>query len=410
MAYNILADVSIYGSLSTGGSIDLTGNELLNVVLQNLSTAPSDAEGKIYYDTVTHKVKVYNGTAWVNVGGTVSGVFGASVTEDASGNYTVEVTGARNLTDTAAVYYDTTNREFKSTILTQVDPASMLLDGALEIGTDLTVGGNLTVQGTVTYIESNTVQIGDAVIELNSDLAEAGTPTENAGFTVNRGASADVSFLWDETNDRFTTVSEKLYVGSTLEIGSIANKAVSQSDDLLVNNAGVVNKVQISSVLSTLIVAHDGGTTTPLNGTISFIGGDAQGIDVTSSAAGIIDITAKNATTAQKGVVELATDAEANTGTDTTRAVTASGVSANVASRISNAHSAHNYVADPIPAGGTINHDLDSQYLIVQCVDRNTMETVFFEVQRLDANNIKVIVPVGIGEADYMALMTKIDY
>ena len=270
MAYNILADVSIYGSLSTGGSIDLTGNELLNVVLQNLSVAPSNATGNIYYDTVANKVKVYNGTAWVNVGGTVTGAFGASVTEDASGNYTVEVTGARNLVDTAIVYYDTTNREFLSSIITQVDPTSINIDGSVEIGTDLVVGGNLTVQGTVTYIESNTVQIGDAVIELNSDLAEAGTPTENAGFTVNRGASADVSFLWDETNDRFTTVAEKLHVGSTLTIGSIANKAVAQSDDLLVNNAGVVNKVQISSVLSTLTVGHDAGTTTPVNGTITF--------------------------------------------------------------------------------------------------------------------------------------------
>ena len=410
MAYNILADVSIYGSLSTGGSIDLTGNELLNVVLQNLSVAPSNATGKIYYDTVANKVKVYNGTAWVNAGGTVTGAFGASVTEDASGNYTVEVTGARNLVDTAIVYYDTTNREFLSSIITQVDPTSINIDGSVEIGTDLVVGGNLTVQGTVTYIESNTVQIGDAVIELNSDLAEAGTPTENAGFTVNRGASADVSFLWDETNDRFTTVAEKLHVGSTLTIGSIANKAVAQSDDLLVNNAGVVNKVQISSVLSTLTVGHDAGTTTPVNGTITFNGVDAQGIDVTSSAAGVISVTAKTATTDQKGVVELATTAETNTGTDTSRAVTPAGVSSNVASRIEAAHTAHNYVADPITAGGTITHGLGSQYVIVQCLDRATMETVFFEADRPTLDTVRITIPSGIDEADYLALITKIDY
>ena len=38
MAYNILADVSIYGSVTTGGNLDLSGNELLNVVVQNLAT------------------------------------------------------------------------------------------------------------------------------------------------------------------------------------------------------------------------------------------------------------------------------------------------------------------------------------------------------------------------------------
>ena len=70
------------------------------------------------------------------------------------------------------------------------------------IGNSLTVTGNLTVQGSTTSVESNTVTIGDAILELNAD--ETGAPSANAGLTVNRGTSTDVDLLWDEGNDRWT--------------------------------------------------------------------------------------------------------------------------------------------------------------------------------------------------------------
>jgi hypothetical protein len=66
------------------------------------------------------------------------------------------------------------------------------------------VQGNLTVNGTTTTVNSNTVAIGDAIIELNSDLASNTAPTVNAGFEVNRGNATDVSLLWNETNDNWT--------------------------------------------------------------------------------------------------------------------------------------------------------------------------------------------------------------
>jgi hypothetical protein len=50
-------------------AVDLAGNELLNVRLQNLATAPAATEGRIYYDTVLKKVRFYDGTSWVDAGG-----------------------------------------------------------------------------------------------------------------------------------------------------------------------------------------------------------------------------------------------------------------------------------------------------------------------------------------------------
>ena len=61
------------------------------------------------------------------------------------------------------------------------------------------VQGNLTVNGTTTTVNSNTVAIGDSIMVLNND--ETGTPSENTGFEIERGTSTNVSLLWNEGTD-----------------------------------------------------------------------------------------------------------------------------------------------------------------------------------------------------------------
>ena len=64
------------------------------------------------------------------------------------------------------------------------------------------VQGNLTINGTTTTVNSNQVDIGDSIILLNSD--ETGTPSQNGGFSVERGTENNVRFVWDEANDTFS--------------------------------------------------------------------------------------------------------------------------------------------------------------------------------------------------------------
>ena len=79
------------------------------------------------------------------------------------------------------------------------------------------VQGNLTVNGTTTTVNSNTVAIGDSIMVLNND--ETGTPSENAGFEVERGTSTNVSLLWNEASDYWqandgSTTSKLLTAGN----------------------------------------------------------------------------------------------------------------------------------------------------------------------------------------------------
>ena len=53
-------------------NINLNKNQIQNAVMQPLATAPaSPVEGQLYYDSTNHKLKQYNGTAWITVGMTI---------------------------------------------------------------------------------------------------------------------------------------------------------------------------------------------------------------------------------------------------------------------------------------------------------------------------------------------------
>ena len=98
------------------------------------------------------------------------------------------------------------------------------------VGGNVIINGNLTVSGATTTVNSNTVNIGDAIMVLNSDLAEDAPASENAGIEIERGTDNNVSFLWDETNTRWTVRSEndsddlRHFAASTF-IGNLSGQA-----------------------------------------------------------------------------------------------------------------------------------------------------------------------------------------
>ena len=83
---------------------------------------------------------------------------------------------------------------------------------AFRVTGDTQLDGNLTVSGTTTTVNTATLDVADNQITLNSDVT--GTPTENAGISVNRGSSADKTLLWDEGTDKWTVGSETFVAGA----------------------------------------------------------------------------------------------------------------------------------------------------------------------------------------------------
>ena len=74
-------------------------------------------------------------------------------------------------------------------------------DGA---DTTVEIRGNLTVTGTTTTVNTETINLADNIILLNSNLADDGTSTDG-GIEVKRGTSGNnASLFWDESAERWT--------------------------------------------------------------------------------------------------------------------------------------------------------------------------------------------------------------
>ena len=85
---------------------------------------------------------------------------------------------------------------------------------------NMTVNGDLDVKGTTTTIETTNLLVTDPLIVLAKDVT--GTPAFDAGLIVERGDSANVGMLWDESADSFVFVN-------TSEAGSTAGNVTLSS-------------------------------------------------------------------------------------------------------------------------------------------------------------------------------------
>lgn len=98
--------------------------------------------------------------------------------------------------------------------------------GNVTLNDDVVISGSLTVSGTTTTVNSETINLADNILNLNSDFT-SGTPTQDAGLSVSRGGSTAKTFLWDETNDRWTVGSESMVAGTF--IGDLSGNATTAS-------------------------------------------------------------------------------------------------------------------------------------------------------------------------------------
>jgi hypothetical protein len=304
-----------------------------------------------------------------------------------------------------------------------------LTDKVATFGTSVVIDGNLTVSGSTTTINTETVTIADNIIVLNSNAA--GTATESAGFEIERGTDTNVQFLWNETNDYWSAVGTKLHVGNiptgTSDSILVENSGVIEKraltgllDELQFfdtisgyatpiggvitftggNGVSIVsagNIVAVSGVDATTTtkgvasfaaadfdvasgavsledtvvktVTTDSGALTPSSHGFSILGG--EGVDVTHTGT-TITVAGEDATTTNKGIVELATGAETNALTDTARAVTPASLTS------------LRYVATGTGSASTwtVTHNLSTKDVIVQLYQVSTGDTVECDVTR----------------------------
>ena len=234
---------SFSGDVLVGGSLSVAGDATVAVDLsaETLTlTGDLDVHGSsILGDAIGSDTTTINGVTTVNSGVTVAAgsgttnvfevldsagaglfevretgdaVIGGVLTVNGSGQSSftgdVLVGGSLSVAGDATVAVDLAAETLTltgdldvrgNTILGNEPTDTVTINGVTSINGDTNVVGNLTVTGTTTTVNSNEVNIGDAIILLNSD--ETGAPSQNGGIEIQRGTSDNVALFWNEAAD-----------------------------------------------------------------------------------------------------------------------------------------------------------------------------------------------------------------
>ena len=102
-----------------------------------------------------------------------------------------------------------------------VDTTDSVTFSGLYVSGNTVLGGNLTVTGTTTTVNTETINLADNTILLNSN--HTGSATQSAGIEIERGTDSNTSLLWDEAADRWSIGSNNFAAGTF--IGNLTGQA-----------------------------------------------------------------------------------------------------------------------------------------------------------------------------------------
>ena len=193
------------------------------------SANPTLSGGEVGVETDTLKMKLGNGsTAWNSLSyyatPSIDDVGDVTITSASSGQF-LKWNGTAWVNDTIDLGTDTAGSYVSSLVagtgVTLTNNSGETATPTIAIGqavgttdnvtfSDVTVSGNLTVSGTTTTLNTETLTVNDNIIVLNNNAS--GAPSENAGIEVERGSSTNVQIRWNETTDIWeATVNGSVY-------------------------------------------------------------------------------------------------------------------------------------------------------------------------------------------------------
>ena len=286
-------NVSIGGTLGVTGTItgtlsgSVTGNVTGDVTgtvssISNHDTGDLTEGSNLYYTNARAR-------AAISATGSLSYDNSTGVMSFTQGNTDTVAEGSTNLyyTDARVQTYISGNRSY----------------GNITSTGNVIVQGNLTVSGTTTTVNTETINLADNIITINSN--EAGTPSQNGGIEIERGTSANKTFIWDEAADKWTVGSETLVAATfqgnlTGNSGTATTLATARTISLTGDVSGSTSFDGSGNVSITATVADDSH-----NHTISNIDGLQTEIDTKAELAGsasqAFSASTLNATTVDLG-------------------------------------------------------------------------------------------------------------
>ena len=231
-------------------------------------------------------------TAAISTSWTLTGDSGS---QTVAGGDTVDIAGGNNIT-TAASATDTLTVDLNTSLTGMVagtfsgavqggsitDGTATMTGGALSgvtnIGaTNLTLSGDLTVNGTTTTVSSTNTTISDTLLELGT--GRTGAASGDSGIVIERGDDDNAFFGWDESADQFQfattsatgsstgdlTLADANLKAGTVTFASLSDGAVTitafvDEDNMASDSATLVPTQQsVKAYVDASVVAQDDG-------------------------------------------------------------------------------------------------------------------------------------------------------
>lgn len=312
----------------------------------------------------------------VDADGRITAASTASVSSD------IDIAGDTG-TDTVSLLTDTlTFSGTANEITTAVtdNTVTISLPDDVTIGNNLTVSGNLIVSGTTTTINTEEINLADNIIVFNSNAT--GSATVDAGIEINRGDDTNVSFIWDESANRWAFTND----GSTFY--NIPLPSEYNNYSFSITDGSVTEGIANSD---TITFAAGTGLTTAVSATdtVTYSHGDTSSVaDVDNSGLTVIQ--------------DLTFD-----GFGHVQTVGSSDITSAVDGRIT-AREYATSIGDGTTTAYTVTHNLNTRDVIVQLFDNSSYDTVFADVERTTVNTLTVTFAAAPSASDIRVLVTKI--
>jgi len=429
-------------------NLDMSKNQLLNAVVQNLAVAPSSpVEGQIYWDTAVDSLFVWNAqsSAWIDLGS--SGVTNLSYTTGASSGVVVSSTGT-NATLPAATTsnaglmssadktklnaVDENAEENVATNLAESGATTTTVKVTSSTGTDATLNSASTSRaGLMSKAKFDQVEVNNnKVSDINHNVSTNLSTTQNTTTVVVNSSDGNNATISSASTSQAGVMTKAIYDEHLLNNAKVSNvpetvTSMSLSSNILTYTdedgndtdldlslylddtnlarltSGTINSgtgiatftrddnttftVDMSAFLDAITLNNTLVSTSTTQGLTANMGKTLKDLidTINSNNTGSNTGDEVQATTTTKGIAEIATQTEVNSGSDNSRIVTPLTLKSTlgITSSLSTTLTYSDTIGNGSSTSIAVTHSIGNQYVQASVYEVSSTDQVMCEIE-----------------------------